>query len=145
MKYFISLSFCFFIIMSNTVSAQKTWCFKGNNPLVSNDGKNMMTLHSVKQMPEFVDGIDGKALRTDGYSTWISTTIKKATTLSGWFALESFPTDTAAFIGIQDNAKNTIAVCTDRFGKLLFGIKKNGLYTYRSLNTSIKCFSWLNL
>ncbi|WP_111643310.1 GH32 C-terminal domain-containing protein [Marinimicrobium alkaliphilum] len=47
--------------------------------------------------PELVPGVDGSALRTDGFSTWISTNInlaiQRTMTVESWVALESYPSD----------------------------------------------------
>lgn len=146
MKHFITILFLIPIILSNTIYGQETWHFNGSNPLLDHNGKSLMTLHTVKQIPEFVKGINGNALRTDGYSTWMDITTKKeVSTVAGWFALESYPTDTAAFIGVADSAERSIAVCVNQFGTLLLGIGTNGSYTYHSLNTIITRFSWLHL
>ncbi len=134
------------LLISSQMFSQESWHFKGERPLLSDNRKKMMILHSIKHLPEFVVGINGKALRTDGYSTWMDViTEQGTTTISGWFALESYPTDTAAFIGIKDRMKNSLAICTDRFGQLLLGLGKNGSYTYMSLHSKIDRFSWLNL
>ena len=65
--------------------------------------------------------------------------------LSGWFALESYPTDTAAFMGIRDMAGTSVAVCVDRYGELLLGMGQNGSYSYCSLKTKVDRFKWLHV
>ena len=107
-------------------------------PLLSSDGKSLLNLYTIKEIPEFVTGVEGKALRTDGYSTWMDTTTEgDVSSLSGWFALESYPTDTAAFMGIRDMAGTSVAVCVDRYGELLLGMGQNaqisGLQCLQSL------------
>ena len=128
----------------DTAFAQTLWPFDGENPLLSNDGRSSLNLHTVRKTPEFVDGVEGKALRTDGYSTWMDATVEgDVSMLSGWFALESYPTDTAAFIGVGDGAGNSLAVCVDRFGELLLGTGRNGSYAYRPLKRKVSRFKWL--
>lgn len=115
----------------DSVFAQKKWSFDTENPLLANDGKSLFKLHTIKQIPEFVEGFRGKALRTDGYSTWMNTTVeKRVLSLSSWFALESYPTDTAAFIGVKDMLGTSVSVCTNSYGELLLGIEKNQVYHY---------------
>lgn len=65
--------------------------------------------------------------------------------MSGWFALESYPTDTAAFMGIRDMAGTSVAVCVDRYGELLLGMGQNGSYSYCSLKTKVDRFKWLHV
>lgn len=47
--------------------------------------------------PELVPGVEGSALRTDGYSTWVRADLNpesnKTLTLETWVALESYPSD----------------------------------------------------
>ena len=62
------------LLSLNAAFAQKTWSFDGQDPLLSCDGKSLLNLYTIKEIPEFVTGVEGKALRTDGYSTWMDTT-----------------------------------------------------------------------
>lgn len=146
MKYYLYSLLGGLLLSLNAAFAQRTWSFDQQNPLLSDDGKSLLTLYTVKQTPEFVVGLDGKALRTDGYSTWLEGVMDEGgTSLSAWFALESYPTDTAAFMGVRDALGNSVAVCTDRFGQLLLGVGKNKSYSYYSLNAKIERFKWLHL
>jgi beta-fructofuranosidase len=132
--------------LNNTAFAQKVWSFDGQEPLLASDGKSLFNLHTIRQIPEFVVGFEGKALRTDGYSTWMDITIEEGfSSLSGWFALESYPTDTAAFIGVKDMQGKSVAVCTDRYGELLLGIGEDGSYSYCPVEARIERFKWLHL
>ncbi|EJX10649.1 Glycoside hydrolase, family 32 [gut metagenome] len=129
-----------------SASAQKTWSFDETDPLCSDDGQSWMKLSTVKPEAEWVPGFEGRALRTDGYSTWLSTEIDaNISAASGWFALESYPTDTASFVGIRNLSGVSVAVCADRYGELLLGIGRNGLFSYHSLKTKIERFQWLHL
>src|SRR5690606_14996256 len=57
--------------------------------------------HSKQNMNKLAEGIVGTGLRSDGYYTWLSQKVNMLDSLSmsGWFSLESFPTDTATFFG----------------------------------------------
>ena len=130
MKHFAYSILGCLLLSLNAAFAQKTWSFDGQDPLLSSDGKSLLNLYTIKEIPEFVTGVEGKALRTDGYSTWMDTTTEgDVSSLSGWFALESYPTDTAAFMGIRDMAGTSVAVCVDRYGELLLAMVpyKDGL------------------
>lgn len=145
MKRFISILGCLLLSL-NVAFAQKVWSFDGQEPLLSTDGKSLLNLYTIKQIPEFVAGVEGKALRTDGYSTWMDTVMERDfSLLSGWFALESYPTDTAAFMGIRDMAGTSVAICVDRYGGLLLGMGQNGAYFYHSLKAKVDRFEWLHL
>ena len=90
MKHFAYSILGCLLLSLNAAFAQKTWSFDGQDPLLSSDGKSLLNLYTIKEIPEFVTGVEGKALRTDGYSTWMDTTTEgDVSSLSGWFALES--------------------------------------------------------
>lgn len=80
-------------------------------------------------------------LRTDGFSKWIQLkTGADVRSVSGWFALESFPTDTAAFIGVRDRQGRHVAICVDRFGQLMLGTREG----YTLLPQRVERFRWLH-
>lgn len=146
MKYYLYSLLGSFLLSINLICAQRVWTFDEQNPLLSTDSELQLNLSTIKQIPEFVAGIKGNALRTDGYSTWIDATVKDDfSSLSGWFALESYPTDTAAFIGVKDLQGNSVAICVDRYGELLLGVGKGNSYSYYTLNSKIDRFKWLHL
>lgn len=146
MKRFIYSILGCLLLSLNVAFAQKVWSFDGQEPLLSTDGKSLLNLYTIKQIPEFVVGVEGKALRTDGYSTWMDTVMERDfSLLSGWFALESYPTDTAAFMGIRDMAGTSVAIYVDRYGGLLLGMGQNGAYFYHSLKAKVDRFEWLHL
>ena len=53
---------------------------------VGNDGSDAVTSYGVKAL-EYVDGAQGKALRTDGYSTYATTTVDPSQIDSTAFAM----------------------------------------------------------
>ena len=100
------------------VQAQMQWSFDQANALQASDGHSLLQLHTVKKNLELVKGIEGKGVRTDGYSTWLTAELQEGIDcVAGYFALESFPTDTASLIGIKGK-QHSIAVCVNRFGEL---------------------------
>ena len=59
---------------------------------------------------------------------------------------ESYPTDTAAFMGIRDMAGTSVAVCVDRYGELLLGMGQNGSYSYWFIKDKMSTvFKWLHV
>lgn len=149
MKKFLYYSVLAVILLSTvTVKAQKLWSFDGKNQLISSDSSTVIKLHTVKDIPEFVKGIKGNGFRTDGYSTWMDAQLNSSTRvvgLSGWFALESFPTDTASFFGLKDKQSQfSIAVCVNRFGELMVGVGNGQSITYHSMNRHVDRFTWLH-
>lgn len=82
-----------------------------------------------------------KSIRTNGYSIWWADTVPcNTSSVSGWFALESFPTDTASFIGVKDAKGNYLNICVDRYGNLMLGC--NG--SYEQLCSTVKPFCWIH-
>ena len=131
------------------LQAQQLWTFDTSSPFLSTDGSLSLVWHSVKEHPELSPALTGLGLRTDGYSTYLEATLPAATPgtgLSGCFALESYPTDTAAFFGIQDKDRQaTLTLCVDRFGTLLLGKGQQEHYTYYPLNCQVDRFRWFHL
>ncbi len=154
MKYFFrnikSVIFVGLIILPTTLlRAQYVFGFDNADALVSNNRELVLQLHSVRDLPELTDGIIGKGFRTDGYSTWLKTKLnseKNVSGVSGWFALESFPTDTAAFLAIRNSLDDTsISMCVDRFGQLLIGYGIKNKFSYFSTNQHVERFKWIHL
>ena len=149
-KYLLRLSVIVILLVnSSLVKSQQVFSFDGKEVLKSNNAELVFNLHSVRTQPELTQGITGNGLRTDGYSIWLNCKnekLKKLSGVSGWFALESFPTDTAAFFSIKDSIANTsIAVCVDKFGQLLIGSGIKGAFSYLATNQHVERFKWIHL
>ena len=58
-------------------------------------GNYAVNFYAGKNQPERVPGVNGNALRTDGYSTWVTGPLTMPTSnqlaMSSWIALESYP------------------------------------------------------
>lgn len=101
---------------------------------------------SVKEQVELVPGYKGKALRTDGYSTYLEAEWPEgARAVSAWFALESFPTDTAAFVSVRNEKGDSFSLCVDRFGELCGGIGTKGKMRFYPLKAKVDKFAWFHL
>lgn len=138
----------FFLCIGLQVYAQH-WSFDGRNPL-NGDGKAaQLKLKSVKDRIELTPGVIGKGLRTDGYSTSISAEINPNQTIfacSGWFALESFPTDTAAYIALKDHATGqSVSIGVNKFGEIIIAEGKSAEFSYIPTGYFIKKFRWVNI
>ncbi|WP_210487755.1 GH32 C-terminal domain-containing protein [Rufibacter aurantiacus] len=92
--------------------------------------------------PERVEGINGKALRLDGFSTWVeassSLNYKKQFSLETWINLESYPSDaevpfaslTPSAIISQMSGANGFQLGINTFGNWFFKASINGrIYT----------------
>lgn len=144
------LTFLIFVVVLslNSVCGQQIWSFDSKNSL-SSSSNNSLILHSIRDYPELVEGIVGKGLRTDGYTTWLTANFipnKKIKAISGCFALESFPTDTAAFYGIRSiDKEEALSLCVDKYGSVMLNIQQDGKYTYIPTTAKVNRFEWINL
>ncbi|MFV0591272.1 MAG: GH32 C-terminal domain-containing protein [Draconibacterium sp.] len=90
-----------------------------------------------------------KGLRTDGYSTFFKHQFKKEITapvsVDGWFALETYPTDTAGFFSITQDSLNWISVCVDQFGEPMISVCNQGEISWYPSNIKVEKFKWLNV
>jgi beta-fructofuranosidase len=108
-----------------------------------------MEWHSVKEQPEWGNGCRGKVIRTDGYSTYLNAELESGVkAIDTWFALESYPTDTASCIALLDKYNQlSFSLCVTRFGDLV-AITRNldkGTSKTFSLQKRINCFEWFNI
>lgn len=102
--------------------AQIKWSFDKSDILKSDVSDQKLIFHSKHSSPELVNGIKGVGLRTDGYTTWLTSNFipnKPIQAISGYFALESFPTESGGLISLRntDNSES-LSICVDRFGTL---------------------------
>ncbi len=144
MKHFFC---CLFIILASisAANAQVHWSFDSDEPLNASDSQSIFRFHTAKRNIELVDGISGKGIRTDGYSCWLETeTEDDIQNVSGYFALESFPTDTAALLAIR-NGSHTLAVCVDRFGDMHLEIGDGEDVSRYILHHKVRRFEWFHV
>lgn len=133
------------LVAAPPAQAQITWSFDWTNPLQASDGQTFLQLHTVKKNLELVKGIEGMGVRTDGYSTWLTADLPQGIEcVDGYFALESFPTDTASLMGIKGE-KHSVAVCADRFGNLQLEIGNTQNVSCYSLQQKISRYEWFHV
>ena len=136
-----------FIILASISAANAGihWSFDSDEPLRASDAKSELRFHTVRRSMELVDGISGKGIRTDGYSCWLEADSEdEIRSVSGYFALESFPTDTASLIGIRAG-EHTLSVCLDRFGGLYLQTGEGGKVVYSPLHDAVRRFEWFHV
>ncbi len=144
-----STSVLFLICFTTSLKAQFIWNFDEAEPLKTISGEGELSLHSIKNTTELTSGIIGKGFRTAGYTGWLTAEIEPVRTpysISGWFALESFPTDTAAFLGVRDTVtQQSLAVVVDRFGDILISVGRQDTYKYRPTSWAVERFKWISV
>ena len=129
----------------SSAKSQVCWNFDGESPLLASDKSSVFQFHSAKKNMELVKGVVGNGIRTDGYSTWLTTELSEEIhRVTGCFALESFPTDTASLVGIKGK-QHTLAVCVDRFGEVLLESGDAKDASYYPLQHNVKCYEWLHI
>lgn len=124
------------------------WSFGSANPLVAgSEPYESLQWTSAKKNIELVEGVKGTGLRTDGYSTWLSNTQNCAvSSISGYFALESFPTDTASYFAVRNTSTGeSLSIAVEKYGKLLLVTGKDDKYSYQSLDGSVQRYKWSHI
>lgn len=125
--------------------AQIHWSFDSDEPLCASDGQSKFKFHTAKRNIELVEGISGKGIRTDGYSCFLEADPEEEIrSVSGCFALESFPTDTASLLGIK-GGEHALAVSVDRFGGLHLEVGEGQKVSYYPLHKNIRRFEWFQI
>lgn len=125
------------------------------------DGTDALTIHGVKDA-EYVEGVMGKALRTDGYSTFATTEINAPAidastfSMSLWVAPETYPMMNvneaemiptfAVMVGnIDDKAKTGFAFELSSQGTYRFRCYANGWASSVTSETKLPCYQWSHL
>lgn len=127
------------------------WSFneKTGEAIMEKVSKISYPVHTMRSSVEHVSGFSGNGLRTDGNSTWIVGKIKSTGqpfSISGWFALETYPTDTAGFFSLSDTVKGKfISACVDKFGRSMIGIKANNEVRYIGGDKTVSKFKWTKI
>ncbi|MGN6181529.1 MAG: DUF2961 domain-containing protein, partial [Mucilaginibacter sp.] len=106
--------------------------------------------HGRKAEPELVNGVIGEGVRTDGYSSFLSLKTRNLTSprvqLKGYFALESYPNDTAGFITIYGNNRNNwVSACINKFGIAYLCVSENGKYRWIPSQLKLEKFKWIHV
>lgn len=119
------------------------WSFDENTKT-----KTQEVVQSLKENVELVPGISGNGLRTDGYSTFIKTRLPENLSnisVQAWFALETFPTDTAGFFSFEQDKDNWIAANINQFGEVMLSVCVTGKTEWHPTGVQLQKFKWFNL
>ena len=143
----LTLTISFFLHFP--ADGQEIFSFEGKEPLTSVSGHMKLILKGRSAVAELSEGLSGMGFRTDGYSSYLqlrNPDQKNIRGVSAWFALESFPTDTAAFFSVKDSTNHIyLGLCTDRFGALMLSVSQDNKLNYIALGRSVQRFKWINL
>lgn len=105
---------------------------------------------SSSSYPEFDEGVEGTGLRLDSYSTFIKDELPEISqgsfSVEGWFALESFPLDTAGFVSITNpETKEGLVMGITNFGHPALGWGKPGDVEYEIRSEPVEKFEWVHM
>jgi len=109
------------------------------------------SVHSDVHKPEWVEGVKNQALRLDGYSTWVEGKLEENTldstfSFSGWFALESYPVDTAAIISwMSDDGRDGWELGVDPYGCPLIILTTQGHQKIFRSDAPLDKYRWQHL
>ena len=124
------------------------WSFGTANPMAAgSDPAQTLSWNSAKKHIELVEGIDGTGLRTDGYSTWLTNEQPGAvSSLAGYFALESFPTDTASYFAVKNlSSGQSAGVAVEKYGHILLVTGQDDKFSYEPTGASVSRYAWAHV
>lgn len=124
----LSLTWVLFLMAAVAV-AQPVAQFKfdetsGTQTTIESVSGTSFSIHNNFNKPERIGGIDGSALRFDGWSTWIERDftipgVSNKLTIECWYATESFTAANSAIIS-HENANSGFTLEVEPYGKLVF-------------------------
>jgi len=128
------------------------FAFEKFNGLLTEEAKskkNFLVSTARKQI-EKVPSLHHSGIRTDGYSVSLTAALPQVLsdniTIASWFALETYPTDTAGFFSLKNtDGMHWVSACVDQFGYPLIGFYSNGTTTYFKGTSIIPKFKWLDV
>lgn len=129
------------------------WSFNETDNLVVREELSGMNheIHSSFPNPEFVGGVKGTGLRLNSYSTFVEgelpAQLSDSYTVEGWYALESFPLDTAGFVSLKDPVSEYgLMIGITNFGYPCLGWGKKGNdIEYAIGSEPVEKFEWVHM
>ena len=103
-----------------------------------------------QEFPERVVGVEGKALRLDGYSTWGSLEnfnleqVEQQMTVEAWFAPEAFNADASALVS-QRNGNSGFSLVIGSYGRVTFEIYADNTFYQAKSEIRLKPYQWHHL
>lgn len=146
-KFLISIPILFLSLAPATADGVH-WRFGSAHPLAAGSlPEEAMIWNSAKKNIELVEGVEGTGLRTDGYSTWLSNEqASPVHSMAGYFALESFPTDTASYFAVRNNRSGrSLGVAVEKYGHLLLVCGDGEKYAYEPVSASVSRYAWTHV
>lgn len=150
-RILIGYAFLFFCACTSQEKHIASWSFEENlqTETLESVHNRFTPVQSLKKNLELVSGITGNGLRTDGYSTFLKTELseKQTNTISAeaWFALETYPTDTAGFFSFEQDSNNWIAGNINQFGEMMLSVCIDGKTSWHRSDLHVDKFEWFNL
>ena len=150
LKHFI-IPFIFIFIAAN-LSAQIVASFSfdetsGTSSTVENISNTVFQVSNHFNKPERITGIEGNALRLDGYSTWAYNNgyeiagINNVMTLSCWYATEAFNKEAGGLISMID-ANSGFALTVGPYGNVGLKFFADGVSYNFQTDQQIEKYRW---
>jgi beta-fructofuranosidase len=154
MKNNISICLLFLVCAMCSVQAQTVAYFNmegttGDQVISESISNTNFSIVNHFNKPEFINGVSGKALRLDGYSTWASSNfsfpgITKKITVEAWFTTESFTAETAAIVS-QESGTEGFSLEVGSFGNVSFSFHPDGAALNLKTTTALEHYKWYHL
>ncbi|MER2493174.1 GH32 C-terminal domain-containing protein [Catenovulum sediminis] len=126
----------------------------GSSETINQVNQAVYSVTNTFSQPERVSGVQGKALRTDGFSTWVTGNPDLANlsemTIESWVALESYPSDhetghanlsPASFISKMKDGKG-FSIDINTFGQWQFNVSIDGTMYNLQAPDVFPLYSW---
>jgi beta-fructofuranosidase len=154
MKKFISICLLCSVVWTCNVKGQTVAYFPldgvtGDQATPESVSNTNFSIVNHFNRPEFVEGVAGKALRLDGYSTWASKNfswsgITKKLAVEAWFTTEAFTAETAAIIS-QETASLGFSLEVGSFGNVSFSFHPDGTALNLKTAKSLDRYTWYHI
>ena len=148
-KYFIIFSLISLIISQSSYSQKLTCCWSFDSiqkGLVTDEASNV--IDTIKGNFELVDGVKGKGLKCDGFTTRIIGQADKAPVISGafsveaWVAPQAYPWNWCAIVGQQYDQQRGFYFGIDAEGRIGLDAAVNRVWRECTSNEKIPFMKW---
>ncbi len=119
----------------------------GESSISESISSNLYQVENYQKRPERIDGIEGHALRLDGYSTWVTLpnfsipNISDKMTVAFWYATESFNAEIAGLVHQKADGQG-FSISINPYGKLVMEFYAQGKYYSMTTSQSIQKYKW---
>jgi len=119
----------------------------GESEILETNTTNAYSVENYQNSPERIIGVNGNALRLDGYSTWaamsdfIIPNVNNKMTVEFWYATESFNAEPAGLVH-QKAGGEGFSISVNPYGKLVIEFYAQGQYYAINTAQKIEKYKW---